>query len=286
MIITCEMKERKFMKSQKKFFSFKSICIFALILAVFVVLIFIVVNKSKNEQSEDISQTTEDIVETPSTDINMNVESGYQITTETYKVVDEDLDYNIIIEYPSISGIDNESLENIINTRLELKAFTDLLDCTNLQNAKFHVTYDIEYVLGDFISVKYTSEYFHKAMAYPHIEIYTLNMMLNEDHLVSLDDLIKIDEEFVNNFFENFELQNSNGVYDEWTVNSFNKDTKKYDLSGEIWDVGQYFQDKWYISDNKIVLIFSNAGGGMDHIFYKSKNIDADELINNLNIEH
>lgn len=285
------------MESQKTFLIFfKQICIFVLV--ILIVLLFGNVAESKNEQSkntsqnengneeiENISQNTEDTVDTRNTAESTELGNGYQITTECYKVVDEDLDYNIIIEYPRISGIDNESIENIINARLKAKAFTDLLDWTNLQNAEFRVTYDIEYVLGDFISIKYTSEYFHKAMAYPHIDIYTLNMMLNEDYLISLNDLIKIDEEFVNNFFENFELQNSNGVYDEWTVNSFNKDTKEYDLSGDIWDVGQYFRDKWYISDNKIVFVFYNAGGGMDHIFYESKNIDANELIKNLQIE-
>lgn len=270
------------MKLQKQFFSFKSICISALILFICIFLFFVVVAKSKDEQSENIYQSTKDVVETSDTDINTNPEIDYQIVTESYKVIDTDLGCSMIIEYPKISGLNNKVLENVINKRMEVKAFSRFFSLSNFEDTDITVTYNIEYMSKDFISIKYNYQHFRLYQAYPHIEVETLNIKLDEDRVVYLSDLIKIDEKFVNNFFDNFELQNSDNLYNQRTVNSFNRDVEKYDLNGEIWDIDQYFQDKWYISDNKIVLIFSNSDGGMDHIFYESKNIDAVDLLNNV----
>lgn len=220
---------------------------------------------------------------TEKVDLTYNIDSNtnYKINNKCFEIIDYDLKYNISIEYPEIQGLNNAAIEKIINKRMEIKAFEHLNNFVDVQNTEIYGTYTIEYLSKDFISIKYTYYSFYISQAYPYIAMDTLNMRLDEDYIVSLDDLINIDDEFKDNFFENFELEN-NADYSEFSIDTFNKDTQKYYLNNELDELNNYLYDNWYVEGNDIILIFPNAGGGNDHIYYRSKNINTADLIKNM----
>jgi len=124
----------------------------------------------------------------------------------------------ISIVYPQISNLKNMDVEQLLNDSLESLALEVLEQFTTLDEMEVNVTYTITYSTSDILSLYFVANSFHPAQAYPLIRILAVTFSTRSGEIIDFDKIMDINEEFVNSFFDNFQLYSKYDSVEEANV--------------------------------------------------------------------
>ena len=111
---------------------------------------------------------------------------------------------NVLIKFPNLNNnsiISNRDEINkfIENNSLEILNIYNEKDVNN-GNLKLEIDYKIEYYSKTFLSITFSGMGYVQRTAHPNNLFYTLNVDLHNLQLIKLEDMVKIDEHFLNLF--------------------------------------------------------------------------------------
>lgn len=120
----------------------------------------------------------------------------------TFKILDNNyLQQGIEVLYPSIDGLSDMQIEQIINEQLKSEAFMELRAYhsgeVDLKNLSLSIQYENSYQSSNLLSIIYKGDAYLKEAAYPRSIFTTINIDLDTGKRLILADIIKIDSDFI-----------------------------------------------------------------------------------------
>ncbi len=131
---------------------------------------------------------------------DQHIDGGYEISTMTY--VKEEVNDDINIQYPKVSGIENEVMEKKINDRIKseaLKIYNEYND-EDLGHLDLDVKYSISLENEYFLSIHYVGVADLEMAPHPHKLFYTTNIDMQTGNRLRLVDIVDIDEGLIEMF--------------------------------------------------------------------------------------
>ncbi len=173
------------------------------------------------------------------------INSNYQIESSTYT------DRGIKIDYPKITNLNNDELEQKINQLIsqDVLKVLDRVYGNNLDELDLSLKYEVTYQGSDMISIKYLGLGYVKGAAHPNNIIYTTTIDFNKQKVLALNEIIPIDDTFVIKF-NNGKFLSVNSAALEYAI----KDTKR-DFNAER--IKEYFSKDsaiYYVTANSLVV--------------------------------
>lgn len=144
----------------------------------------------KNSYKDPNDKTSKD-------DDRAEATSKYDIVKETF------INDKIIINYPQISNLNDEDKQKKINELIKVEALKIQEDYkVDISNLNLNMDYEIMYNGSDLLSIYYSGLAMIKNAAYPINEINTTNIDMEKVQLLTLSDVVTIDDDFINKFKE------------------------------------------------------------------------------------
>lgn len=196
---------------------------------------------------------------------------GYDIITKSFKNEDKNKQINIIINYPQITGFDDEVLNNNINELIKDAALEPYYKFLNsgddFIDTKWIVEYTIEYINKNLICIKFQGYIYMIGNANGIDSVYTANIDLKSGNRININELF--DESFKNKlnhkYFKGLDLDTSNS--DENEINKIFESLKdNFDSS----------DDNFYFTKDKFVIILPISN------FYRFA-VDYNDLLDCIN---
>jgi hypothetical protein len=129
--------------------------------------------------------------------VNQVIDNKYDIVQETYT------DNNIIINYPQVIDLGDSEKQNKINELIKVSALKLLDDYKDdINNLTLNMDFEIMYKGSDILSIQYLGLSALKNAAYPINEINTTNIDLVNVKLLTLSDVVTVNEQFIDRFKE------------------------------------------------------------------------------------
>lgn len=202
----------------------------------------------------------------------------YTIKEETY--TEETENKYIEIKYPTIAGLDNDDTQKLINEHIKNKAFEVLKDFSSLDNMDIRTTYSIELSNSKSLSILYTASSFHSSQAYPLICNDTLNIEVDTGKTMTFEDVLKIDDNFINIFTEKFEnISEYNSGEDEVRVNKYIAEMISYDMFINNVE-GSFPEISVYLTEDSLVISIAVPYAAGSFALYSAKYSDLTEYLN------
>lgn len=118
-----------------------------------------------------------------------------------YKVVDAKyVDKEIRIKYPQITNLGDDNRQKQINEILKAEALSVLGFYEGSNDVSLDITFKIPWQSQRVLSVQYSGVGNAKGAAYPLSFLYTANINIDNGSKLTLNDLVKIDNNLVNGF--------------------------------------------------------------------------------------
>ena len=158
-----------------------------------------------------------------------NTKTNNTLIEDSYVLNDDEKEIYIDIRYPQLaeSTASDELIEQI-NYLIKETALTILSEYSSLDNAQIKVTYDTKCNNDNFISVLFNVNSVVGVQAYPRILCRTVTIDLQTGEQLRLNDMVKVNQEFVDTFFEI--ATNVRAYSEEWSKESLeaiNKSAKE-----------------------------------------------------------
>lgn len=211
-------------------------------------------------------------------DVNLQNKAKYTINEETY--TEKSSNKYIEIKYPIISGLDNDATQKLINEQVKKKAFEVLKDFSSLDNMDIRTTYSIELSNSKILSIIYTARSFHSSQAYPLIRNNTLNLEVDTGKIITFDDILKVDKNFISNFTKKFKnISKYNSVEDKERVDKYITEMISYDMfinnvEGSFPEIGVY------LTEDSLVISIAVPFSVGSFVLYSAKYSDITDYLN------
>jgi len=144
------------------------------------------------------------------TNLNSKIASAdesdmYILREENYSITDEQDNKRIAIYFPQFEHSKRNTMLFKVNGCIKAVAMEVLQEFSSFDNLDIEVTYSVECNSAHFFSVKFIVQSFHVVQAYPLIRCKTIVIDMNTGEKLALNDIVIINQEFVDIFFERFE---------------------------------------------------------------------------------
>ena len=128
-------------------------------------------------------------------EVNNTENDKYDITEVTYT------DNNININYPQISNLSDSEKQDRINELIKTEALVVLESYKDdINNLNLNMNFEIMYKGSDILSIKYLGLSSVKGTAFPTNEINTTNIDLAKEQLLTLSDVVTVNDTFIEKF--------------------------------------------------------------------------------------
>lgn len=144
------------------------------------------------------------------TEEKSNKHNKYKINKMVYDDNDITKNQYVNIEYPKVTNMKDSLVQQQINSDIENAAFEILNDFTSFENMDIEVTYSITKMSSDILSFYFITNSFHHSQAYPLVRISTVNLCIDSSLKMKLNDIINLNNNFINYFTNNLNLCNDN----------------------------------------------------------------------------
>lgn len=167
--------------------------------------IFIIISSIKIYKISNMEDTDEwlEISTPPSTEFKLENQEEIK-----YKIVDgEYTNKEKTITFPQIVELGDDNLQNKINKILKEEALSVLGLYEEGNDVSLDITYKISLQSKSILSVQYSGDANEKDAPYPLRLFYTVSINVNKGSKVTLKQLVRIDNNFVNSI-KNFKVKN------------------------------------------------------------------------------
>jgi len=113
-------------------------------------------------------------------------------------------DKGYYITYPQIENLTNKELETLINEKMNDIAMSRIFDNMSPERDNVKTTYTITLSTDKYFSVRFILSSFVEHQAYPNVSIKTFTIDLQTGEILTLKDIIHINESFKSSFFNIF----------------------------------------------------------------------------------
>lgn len=217
----------------------------------------------------------------PQSEYSTQTTTKYQLTKNVYKVK------NVTVNYPQIinlgDDIKQKSLNEIIKNDV-LEGFTKDVD----DNLTLEINYNIQLENKGFMSIQYYGLSTTKGIAYHTNQFYTSNIDIKNEKKLKLDDIIKIDDNFIkiyrNGSYVALEPSNSEmeAAVNQYISTISNQDLIEYFKQADSRNFEENPSSTYsYLTNDSIVVSINIPHAIGDHAEYKIKSTD---IQNNINI--
>ena len=129
---------------------------------------------------------------------------GYDVVECSYAETDVATEKSIHIKYPKIVNLNNHAIEQNVNSQIADLALSALNEFTSLDKMTIGTEYQVTLKSNSLLSVRFIVSSFHKIQAYPLIRVKTINIDVSTGKKLKLDDIVNVDSNFKNAFFDVF----------------------------------------------------------------------------------
>lgn len=212
---------------------------------------------------------------------NLKEQSANQIFVdeELYTEVDEYNNKYIDIKYPIISGMKDEKTQQQINKELKAIAFAVLNDFTSLEGMDIRTSYSVTLSSSRILSIIYTASSAHTVQAYPLVRTHTANVDLETGKILSVDDILTIDDDFMTLFHEKFQnISEYDSSEDKDRVNQYVSEIVSYDMLTEGSE-GSYPEVSYFLTQDSLVISIAVPYSLGSYVLYSVDYPDISEYL-------
>lgn len=139
------------------------------------------------------------------------IEANYSVINNHYQ------DGSVVINYPQISGLPNQSTQNFINDLLKSEAFKAIKVYSGTdEEYSIELNYDIHLATERLLSIEYIGLRYVANTAYPNNIFYTVNIDIDQAKRLKLTDVVNVKDELIQNINYNSYLEHSSDIkYDD-----------------------------------------------------------------------
>ena len=236
------------------------------------------------DEVTEIKDTNNEVI----SEINETAYSDNEIVYETietkYSDNNEMVDQYIKIAYPQITELENEYIEHVINDEIRETALRVLEVYDSLENTTINSEYLITCASNDILSI-----YFHAYITHAPANSLTFylrrnrsaNYLISTGEKIGLSDVININEDFINSFYDNFHIhskydsdEESKRIIDDDVKSTFVLDKLLLSDQDNFTEVCSYFTE-----DSLVISIAVRKASG-SYALYEAKYTDIEEFIN------
>jgi len=200
------------------------------------------------------------------------INNKYDIEKETYT------NNNIIINYPQVIDTGNSDKQKKINELIKMSALKLLDDYKDdINNLNLNMDFKIMYKGSDILSIQYLGLLSLKNAAYPINEINTTNLDLANEKLLTLSDVVTVNEHFVDIFKDGKYRAYSSDLNLE-SVGALNDVLNGYGSNDILADLKQETAN-FYFTENSVVVSANVIHAMGDHFEMEIEYKNLDNLL-------